>query len=142
MGQSGSRDLFIDRVFMKGHAQTTPYLAESMGSGLSIDLMSSFLLVSLHRTQAQSRYEGAFYHVIVRGNQQQRTFHDDQDRIAYLERLEHYRQRYGFRLFAFCLMSNDVRLLLKTKSVPLSKIMQGTQFSGDVGAGPCNLNNH
>ncbi len=46
-------------------------------------------------------YDGAFYHVIVRGNQQQRTFHDDQDRIAYLERLEHYRQRYGFRLYAY-----------------------------------------
>ena len=74
-------------------------------------------------------YDGAFYHVIVRGNQQQRTFHDDQDRIAYLERLEHYRQRYGFRLFAFCLMSNHVHLLLQTKSVPLSKIMQGIQFS-------------
>ena len=74
-------------------------------------------------------YDGAFYHVIVRGNQQQRTFQDDQDRIAYLERLEHYRQRYGFRLFAFCLMSNHVHLLLETKTVPLSKIMQGIQFS-------------
>jgi REP element-mobilizing transposase RayT len=74
-------------------------------------------------------YEGAFYHVIVRGNQQQRTFHDDQDRIAYLERLEHYRQRHGFRLFAYVLMSNHVHLLLETKSVPLSKIMQGIQFS-------------
>ena len=74
-------------------------------------------------------YDGAFYHVIVRGNQQQRTFHDDQDRIAYLERLEHYRQRYGFRLFAYVLMSNHVHLLIETKSVPLSKIMQGIQFS-------------
>lgn len=74
-------------------------------------------------------YDGAFYHVIVRGNQRQRTFHDDQDRIAYLERLEHYRQRYGFLLYAFCLMSNHVHLLLETKSVPLSKIMQGIQFS-------------
>ena len=74
-------------------------------------------------------YDGAFYHVIVRGNQQQRTFDDDQDRIVYLERLEHYRQRYGFRLFAYILMSNHVHLLLETKSVPLSKIMQGVQFS-------------
>ena len=74
-------------------------------------------------------YDGAFYHVIVRGNQRQRTFHDDQDRISYLERLEHYRQRYGFRLFAYVLMSNHVHLLLETKSVPLSKIMQGIQFS-------------
>lgn len=27
-------------------------------------------------------YDGAFYHVIVGGNQRQRTFHDDQERSA------------------------------------------------------------
>jgi REP element-mobilizing transposase RayT len=47
-------------------------------------------------------FDGALYHVIVRGNQRQRTFHDDRDRQSYLERLEHYRQRYGFRLYAYC----------------------------------------
>jgi len=53
-------------------------------------------------------FDGAFYHVIVRGNQRQRTFQDDQDRVAYLNRIEHYRQRYGFRLYAYVLMSNWV----------------------------------
>ena len=43
--------------------------------------------------------------------------------------MEHYRQRFGFRLFGYVLMSNHVHLLLETKSVPLSKIMQGIQFS-------------
>ena len=74
-------------------------------------------------------FDGAFYHVIVRGNQRQRTFQDDRDRIAYLERIEHYRQRDGFRLYAYVLMANHVHLLLETKSVPLSKIMQGIQAS-------------
>ena len=74
-------------------------------------------------------FDGAFYHVIVRGNQRQRTFHDDPDRIAYLERIEHYRQRDGFRLYAYVLMANHVHLLMETKSVPLSKIMQGIQAS-------------
>ncbi|MBI3066758.1 MAG: transposase [Deltaproteobacteria bacterium] len=74
-------------------------------------------------------FDGAFYHVIVRGNQRQRTFQDDRDRAAYLQRIEHYRQRYGFRLYAYVLMSNHVHLLLETKSVALSKIMQGIQAS-------------
>jgi REP element-mobilizing transposase RayT len=74
-------------------------------------------------------FDGAFYHVIVRGNQRQRTFHDDRDRIAYLQRIEHYRQRYGFRLYAYVLMANHVHLLMETKSVGLSKIMQGIQAS-------------
>jgi len=45
--------------------------------------------------------------VIVRGNQRQRVYQDDQDHIAYLERIERYRQRYGFRLYAYFLMSNQ-----------------------------------
>jgi REP element-mobilizing transposase RayT len=74
-------------------------------------------------------FDGAFYHVIVRGNQRRRTFHDDHDRNLYLKRLEHYRQRYGFRLYAYVLMANHVHLLIETKRVGLSKIMQGIQFS-------------
>jgi REP element-mobilizing transposase RayT len=74
-------------------------------------------------------FDGAFYHVIVRGNQRQRTFHDDRDRQNYLERLEHYRQRYGFRLYAYVLMANHVHLLIETKRVGLSRIMQGIQGS-------------
>jgi REP element-mobilizing transposase RayT len=74
-------------------------------------------------------FDGALYHVIVRGNQRQRTFDDDPDRKRYLERLEHYRQRYGFRLYAYVLMANHVHLLIETKGVALSKIMQGLQSS-------------
>jgi REP element-mobilizing transposase RayT len=74
-------------------------------------------------------FDGAFYHVIVRGNQRRRTFHDDQDRESYLRRLENYRQRYRCKVYAYVLMSNHVHLLLETKRVGLSKIMQGIQGS-------------
>jgi hypothetical protein len=40
-------------------------------------------------------FDGALYHIIyhiiVRGNQRQKIFRDDRDRITYLERLEKYR---------------------------------------------------
>ena len=52
------------------------------------------------------------------------NFHDDQNRIPYLERLKLYRERYGFRLLAYVLMSNHVHRLIETKSVPLSKMLQ------------------
>ena len=74
-------------------------------------------------------FEGAFYHVIVRGNQRQKIFRDDRDRIYYLERVEHYRQRCQFTLYASVLMSNHVHLLLETGKTPLSKILQGIQFT-------------
>jgi REP element-mobilizing transposase RayT len=68
-------------------------------------------------------YAGAFYHVIVRGNQRQIIFRGDTDRRYYLERLEEYRQRYGFKVYAYVLMSNHVHMLVETGKVPLSKIM-------------------
>jgi putative transposase len=74
-------------------------------------------------------FEGAFYHVISRGNQRQRIFHSDADRRYYLDRLEHYRERYGFTVYAYVLMANHVHLLIETGRVPLSKIMQGLQFT-------------
>jgi REP element-mobilizing transposase RayT len=74
-------------------------------------------------------FEGAFYHVIVRGNQRQRIFRDDRDRLRYLERVERYRQRYHFKICAYVLMSNHVHLLLETGTTPLSKILHGIQFT-------------
>jgi putative transposase len=74
-------------------------------------------------------FAGALYHVIARGNQRRDIFADDEDRRGYLQRLEYYRVRYEFTVYAYVLMSNHVHLLLETGSVPLSKIMQGIQFS-------------
>src|SRR5438132_13088565 len=74
-------------------------------------------------------YSGAFYHVITRGNQRQKLFRDDKDREFYLARLEQYRKRYGFTIYAYVLMSNHVHLLIETGKTRLSKIMQGLQFS-------------
>ena len=73
-------------------------------------------------------FSGAFYHVICRGNQRQTIFRSDADRKYYLERLEHYRQRYGFKIYAYVLMGNHVHMLLETGEVPLSRIMQGLQL--------------
>lgn len=74
-------------------------------------------------------FEGAFYHVIARGNQRQTIFRDDRDRLHYLDRVEHYRKRYHFKVYAYVLMSNHVHFLLETGQTPLSKILQGIQFT-------------
>jgi REP element-mobilizing transposase RayT len=43
-------------------------------------------------------FPGAFYHIIVRGNQRQDIFVEDQDRVEYLRRLKHYKKECGFIL--------------------------------------------
>src|SRR5215475_13753556 len=72
---------------------------------------------------------GILYHVIVRGNQKQKTFLRDSDYQAYLERLGRYRRRWGVIVYAYCLMPNHVHLLVETGSQPISKFMQGLQQS-------------
>ncbi|OYD16284.1 hypothetical protein CH333_03725 [candidate division WOR-3 bacterium JGI_Cruoil_03_44_89] len=70
-------------------------------------------------------YEGAFYHVITRGNKRVVIFRDNGDRVRFLEKLKEYKTRYNFVLYAYTLMDNHIHLLLETRQTPLSKIMQG-----------------
>ena len=74
-------------------------------------------------------FPGAFYHVIVRGNNRQKIFADDEDYKYFLGRLNHYKERFKFVLFAYVLMPNHIHLLLETGEVPLSRIMQSLQFT-------------
>ena len=70
-------------------------------------------------------FEGAFYHVITRGNQRQRVFKTEKDYAKYLEILADYKDRYEYFLYAYVLMNNHVHLLMETQVAPLSKILQG-----------------
>jgi len=75
------------------------------------------------------QYPGAFYHIIVRGNQRQNIFIDDEDRLEYIRRLKRYKQKCGFLLYAYVLMSNHVHLLLETPKEPIARIMQMMNFT-------------
>ena len=72
---------------------------------------------------------GVLYHVIVRGNQRQKTFTAESDYQAYIERLARYRKKYDYVLHAYCLMPNHVHLLVESSAQPLAKFMQGLQQS-------------
>jgi REP element-mobilizing transposase RayT len=72
---------------------------------------------------------GALYHVIARGNQRRRIFLGPDDYEDYLSRMWSYHKKFGFILYAYCLMPNHVHLLVEMGDVLLSKIMQAIQFS-------------
>jgi putative transposase len=72
---------------------------------------------------------GGVYHVVVRGNERAAVFRDDSDRERYLQRLEHYRQKFDLRVLAFCLMGNHVHLAIRRGQCPLSRAMAGLQSS-------------
>lgn len=70
-------------------------------------------------------FEGAFYHVIVRGNQKQKIFKDNHDFLQYQQIINAYKANYHYYLYSYVLMSNHIHLLIETRDTPLSKIMQG-----------------
>jgi REP element-mobilizing transposase RayT len=72
---------------------------------------------------------GSIFHVVARGNNRIAVFRDDGDRETYLKRLAHYRERFGFRVLAYCLMSNHLHLAVRTGRAPLSRIMAAQQSS-------------
>jgi len=73
--------------------------------------------------------KGAFYHIIVRGNQRQDIFFDESDRHHYLEQVRRYKRKCGFILYAYVLMTNHVHLLIETPNDLISRIMQVINFT-------------
>jgi putative transposase len=69
--------------------------------------------------------EGLVYHALNRGNNRADVFNDDADRTAFLEALAKTKERYPFRLFGYCLMTNHFHLLIRPESgQSISRILQ------------------
>src|SRR6056297_3830683 len=66
-------------------------------------------------------FEGAFYHVMARGNARQNIFLNDGDRQAFLENLGRVSQRFDWSIWSWCLMDNHYHLLIETRQPTLSK---------------------
>jgi REP element-mobilizing transposase RayT len=60
------------------------------------------------------QYAGAVYHVTSRGNERKPVFKSDQDRINFLNTLQHVNKRYNWICHAYCLMDNHYHLLIET----------------------------
>lgn len=69
------------------------------------------------------------YHAIIRGNNRRSLFHDDRDRERFLQRLEEYAEEFGVRVYAFCLMTNHVHLVVETPQANLGRFMHKLQTS-------------
>ena len=54
------------------------------------------------------------HHVVQRGHNRQVVFAEPADYRRYLETLEEFKDVFGVRVYAFCLMTNHVHLLLET----------------------------
>lgn len=69
-------------------------------------------------------HENAVWHLTARGNEQRDIFRDDVDRERFLLLLSQSVIRFGWRLFAWVLMSNHYHVVLQTPQPNLSRGMQ------------------
>jgi REP element-mobilizing transposase RayT len=73
---------------------------------------------------ARKRSESNVYHVIVRGEGRQVLFEDDDDRRCFVRMLAKSVENAAAELWAWCLMSNHVHLLLRADFNRLPRLMQ------------------
>jgi putative transposase len=71
---------------------------------------------------------GGLYHVILRGNARQGVFFTAGDRKYFYELLAEGVVRFGYRVHAFCLMTNHLHLALQVGDRELSAGMQNLSF--------------
>jgi REP-associated tyrosine transposase len=70
-------------------------------------------------------YAGAIYHVMNRGDRREPIFRADADRLMFLETLGQGCQKTGWRVHAWCLMSNHFHLVIET---PQANLVAGMKW--------------
>jgi REP element-mobilizing transposase RayT len=73
-------------------------------------------------------FPGAVYHVTLHGNGQQEVFRDDTDRTRFLLLIQEGIEKFGHKVYAYCLHPSSLQLVIEVDEVPLSRIMQQLGF--------------
>ncbi len=77
-------------------------------------------------------YEGAVYHVTLRGNERRPIFKTDADREQFLNTLSDSIERYDIRMYLYCLMQNHTHFVLETPRGNLGRFMHRLQTAYTV----------
>lgn len=74
------------------------------------------------------------YHVMLRGINKQDIFLEEQDYYKFLNDLESVKNKYSLKIYAYCLMSNHVHLLIKDEKDEISYIVHslGIRYSAYI----------
>jgi putative transposase len=75
--------------------------------------------------QPRIEYAGAIYHVMSRGDRREEIYRGDRDRELFLEDLRQCCQKTGWRVLAYCLMSNHFHLVIRT---PVPNLVVGMKW--------------
>src|SRR5438552_15027945 len=73
--------------------------------------------------KARAEVEGGLYHVITRGNNRRQVFNSPADYEKFLSLLAVQKTKLPFFLYAYCLMTNHVHLLIERQASAVGRIM-------------------
>ncbi len=73
--------------------------------------------------KARAEVEGGLYHIITRGNNRRQIFNSPSDYEKFLSLLAVQKVKLPFFLYAYCLMSNHVHLLIERQASAVGRIM-------------------
>ena len=71
---------------------------------------------------------GGVYHILLSGNPEEKIFYDDDDYLNFYSLLADGVERFNYKIHAFCLMEDQIHLVLEVGETPLSKIVQNFTF--------------
>ena len=86
--------------------------------------MIAFYWVSIMSRTARKRSNSGIYHIILRGINKNTIFFDDDDFSKLLDMLIKVKNVSECKVFAYCLMSNHVHLLVKEQKEPISVVIK------------------
>ena len=95
-------------------------------------------LIDFYKVLATGRYmprlqriKGEFstYHVMQRGNEKKNIFRNDKDKSKFLEIISKVKEKYNFKVYAYCLMDNHVHLVINDNGNDISMLMKSINVS-------------
>ncbi len=82
--------------------------------------------------QARAKSSSKIYHCIIRGIDKRDIFLDDVDRNKFMKELSATKEKFKYKLHAYCLMDNHVHILIEEKESELAKIMHDLMLKYSV----------
>jgi REP element-mobilizing transposase RayT len=73
--------------------------------------------------KARVKAEGLVYHITQRGNNKEKVFEYDDDKLLLIDILCEARVKFNFYIYAYCVMDNHYHLLLFDNDSDVSKVM-------------------
>jgi len=74
--------------------------------------------------KARTKSTSGIYHIMMRGINRQVIFKGEEDYSKFIHTLKRYKGQCGYEIYAYCLMSNHIHLLIKAEKEPLEQVMR------------------